>query len=91
MSHSDTSWMEGSPCSVNPEAFFAKAKSTNPREREKAKAAQALCTYSCPVREKCLAYALKNKFKGGVWGGLNQSQRDRLVAKSRRPLAAVQA
>jgi WhiB family redox-sensing transcriptional regulator len=50
------------PCRlVDPDLFFAEA----PAEVE---AAKALCV-GCPVREACLAGALKRREPWGVWGG----------------------
>lgn len=31
---------------------------------------------TCPVRAECLNYAIVNKERGGVFGGLNEQQRD---------------
>ena len=50
------------PCRlVDPDLFFAEA----PTDVE---AAKALCL-DCPVREACLAGALKRREPWGVWGG----------------------
>lgn len=50
------------PCRVNdPELFFAET----PHDVETAK---ALCL-GCPVREACLAGALRRREPWGVWGG----------------------
>lgn len=37
----------------------------------------------CPVSVECLAYALENDFKEGVWGGV--SEKDRAVMQRTRP------
>lgn len=37
-------------------------------------AARAVCV-RCPVREECLAFAMKDPDLQGVWGGLSQRQR----------------
>ena len=29
----------------------------------------------CPVREDCLDYAIKNRIKAGIWGGLGEKAR----------------
>lgn len=47
--------------------------------------ARNLCA-RCPVRQKCLDYAMANDEEFGVWGGLSPSERDRLKRqKSPRP------
>ena len=43
-------------------------------ETDKARAI-AICA-ECPVREMCAAWAAKNEV-GGVWGGVDQAERDR--------------
>jgi WhiB family transcriptional regulator, redox-sensing transcriptional regulator len=42
-------------------------------------AAKAVCV-RCPVRDECLAYALRVDEPIGIWGGLNESERRELVA-----------
>ena len=44
--------------------------------------ARALCQ-ACPVREECLDYALSVGEPHGIWGGLNELERRRLL-RSRR-------
>ena len=36
----------------------------------------------CPVKSQCLAYALHHKV-GGIWGGTNETDRDRARRKPR--------
>jgi WhiB family redox-sensing transcriptional regulator len=43
--------------------------------------AKAVCR-SCPVRWECLAYALRNRVEHGVWGGLTDRERRRLLNRS---------
>jgi hypothetical protein len=38
----------------------------------------------CPVRDECLAYALANKERYGMWGGLTPIERRRIERKDRR-------
>ena len=68
---------------VDPELFF-------PEEKEYAKAsyyrdikaAKDICS-KCPLALECLEYALINHPIQGVWGGLTEPERTRLVSKRR--------
>jgi WhiB family transcriptional regulator, redox-sensing transcriptional regulator len=42
--------------------------------------AKAICA-TCPVREPCLAYALRIREPHGIWGGLNEVERKQLIAR----------
>lgn len=48
-------------------------------DTEKDRAAKRICN-KCPVQAECLQYALANH-ETGVWGGLNDLDRKRLVKK----------
>jgi hypothetical protein len=57
-------WQRDALCNqTDPDAFF-------PDWAMHAEAAITVCL-ECPVREKCLAYAIKNNEENGVWGGLD--------------------
>lgn len=43
-----------------------------------------ICENDCPVRDHCLAYALANKERYGMWGGLRPIERLRIERKRRR-------
>lgn len=64
-------WQDQAACfGVDPDIFF-------PVSEEEAGPALAFCS-SCSLRELCLAWALKNGERYGVWGGLTEQQRRRL-------------
>ncbi len=64
-------WQERGACRhVDPELFF-------PGQGEDASAAKKVCA-GCPVRDQCLAFALENGVKHGIWGGLSERERRRL-------------
>lgn len=66
-------WMVDALCAVvDPELFY-------PEKGESAAAAKMLCR-RCPVRAECLAYALASHEKFGVWGGLSERERRKLLA-----------
>lgn len=48
---------------------------------ESARNAKNLCNKPCPVKNRCLEYAIDNKEENGIWGGLSTSQRKALIAK----------
>ena len=69
-------WMENAACtSSDPDLWF----SSNPFEIETAKKS---CR-SCPVRDKCLEFALENNERYGVWGALSASERASLLNRKR--------
>ena len=60
-------WQERALCAqTDPEAFFPE-KGGSTREAKK------VCT-SCEVRAECLAYALENDERFGIWGGLSERE-----------------
>ncbi len=65
-------WQERASCyGVDPDIFF-------PVSEEDAGPALAYCQ-GCKIREECLAWALKNGERYGVWGGLTEQQRRRVT------------
>ena len=61
------SWQSDALCAqTDPEAFF-------PEKGESTEQAKKVCAV-CKVQENCLAYALSNDEKFGVWGGLSESE-----------------
>jgi WhiB family redox-sensing transcriptional regulator len=64
-------WQDRAACfGVEPDVFF-------PVSEEEAGPALAFCSV-CRIREECLAWALKNGERYGVWGGTTEQQRRRL-------------
>ena len=54
--------------------YFEKREEKDAREAK----AKILCAV-CPVREPCLEYALRTRDPHGIWGGLNELERRRLL------------
>ena len=71
----DMKWHDEGTCnSVDPELFFVEqAGSDNPEARK-------ICR-ECPVKVKCLQFALDNEEEFGVWGGLTPNGRNRFRRK----------
>jgi WhiB family transcriptional regulator, redox-sensing transcriptional regulator len=75
------SWRELAACrTADPELFFPIGR-TGPAigEIERAK---AVCA-SCPVRERCLTFALDTRQDYGIWGGYDDEER-RLLHRQRQ-------
>ncbi|WP_374462010.1 WhiB family transcriptional regulator [Microtetraspora sp. AC03309] len=76
----DLDWQESALCAqTDPEMWFPEKGASNAD-------AKRVCR-SCEVRAECLEYALANEEPYGVWGGLSEMQRRRLLVQ-RTALAA---
>ena len=72
-------WRQYARClGADPEIFYPPAESDDASD-----AAKAICAI-CPVREPCLEHAITAREKQGVWGGLDERERRRLVRQRRR-------
>jgi WhiB family redox-sensing transcriptional regulator len=68
-------WAEGAACAErHPDELFIRGAAQNRAKR--------IC-HPCPVRDECLAEALDNRVKLGVWGGMTERERRALLR--RRP------
>ena len=64
-------WMLEARClDADPEAFF-------PEKGGSTREAKRICAM-CPVQEECLAHALDNDERFGIWGGMSERERRRL-------------
>lgn len=71
-----TSWMEQAACAaIEDEDVLDDAFADEQRQR---RFAMTFCK-GCPVREECFQYASDNRFIYGVFGGLSDVQRRRLM------------
>jgi WhiB family transcriptional regulator, redox-sensing transcriptional regulator len=78
-------WRSAAACrGCDPELFFP-VSSTGPAIERQVTEAKAVCA-RCPVRAKCLDFALHTGQKHGVWGGLNEQERHFLTAHDGRPV-----
>jgi WhiB family redox-sensing transcriptional regulator len=67
-------WMKAAACrDLAPEVFF-------PSEGVGVEAARRIC-FECPVRGRCLEYAVTNHIHHGVWGGASERERRRITAR----------
>jgi WhiB family redox-sensing transcriptional regulator len=76
----DTEWMGRGNCVNEPPSLFF------PSDGVGVEIARKICA-TCPVKERCLEYALVNRIDHGVWGGSSERERRRILR--RRRLAAM--
>jgi WhiB family redox-sensing transcriptional regulator len=76
----DIEWAEQGACrSADPSIFFAPSNGETKAERlRREDAAKAVCQ-KCPVRPHCLEHAIANDERYGIWGGLTDGERRRLI------------
>jgi WhiB family transcriptional regulator, redox-sensing transcriptional regulator len=78
----DENWQQQAACR-GPLAsiFFPPVMGERPSAKAAREAkARSICA-ECPVRQPCLAYALRIREPHGVWGGLNEDERRALLKK----------
>lgn len=74
---SEANWRDFARCrGIDPEVFYQSSD-------DDAVEAKAICAL-CPVREACLEHALTRREKHGVWGGLTERERRRVLRRRRR-------
>jgi WhiB family transcriptional regulator, redox-sensing transcriptional regulator len=78
----ETGWRAAALCRTkNAVHFFAPAHfERKPEKDAREGAARALCR-QCPVQPQCLEYSLAVREPHGIWGGLNELERRRLLRK----------
>ncbi|MGD0219508.1 MAG: WhiB family transcriptional regulator [Acidimicrobiales bacterium] len=70
-------WRQRSACrGLDPEVFY-------PLTEEEAEEAKAVCAL-CSVREMCLEHAIVARERDGVWGGLTERERRRLLRQRQK-------
>ena len=68
-------WRDRALCAeTDPEAFF-------PEKGGSVSVAKRVC-FACEVRADCLEYALEHRERYGIWGGMSENQRRRLLRKA---------
>ncbi len=76
-------WQARGACNdTDPETFFSPESERGPRRRKREAAAKARCAV-CPVVAECLDHALTVREPYGVWGGLNATEREHVLAGRR--------
>ncbi|WP_327064348.1 WhiB family transcriptional regulator [Kitasatospora sp. NBC_01250] len=75
--------LHGSCRATENSLFFHPPGERGAAHDEREAAAKAICT-DCPVRLDCLRHALTAREPYGVWGGLTEDERHRLLARGLR-------
>lgn len=85
-------WQDLGRCrELDTELFYPPLDSeTSHQRRLRETAAKAVCE-GCPVRVDCLAWAIASNEQLGVWGGLNERERQLLVSPRRDPASQMAA
>ncbi len=77
MSITEITWRNRGACNgLDPAVFF-------PDSEENAEEAKSICA-ECVVRLSCLEHALAVRERDGVWGGLTEKERRRMIRQRRR-------
>lgn len=76
----DEAWTRRAACRGPEAGLFYPPAVTEPRAAREARErrAKAICAV-CPVREPCLAVALDTREPHGIWGGMNEAERQALL------------
>jgi WhiB family transcriptional regulator, redox-sensing transcriptional regulator len=82
--YDDSMWRAGAECqSDNAVYFYAPSHFERKPEKDwREGIARALCG-RCKVREQCLNYSIEVEEGHGIWGGLNELERSRLLRSLR--------
>lgn len=80
--HQDGGWQARARCrGRDATLFFAPAAGELKEDKlEREAMAKSICR-ECPVRAQCLEFALQTREPYGIWGGLNELERRRMMAK----------
>jgi WhiB family redox-sensing transcriptional regulator len=73
------SWRAAGRCRGSDPAVFY----PSPEDDSQAEEAKVICG-TCPVRQPCLEFALTTREKHGVWGGLTERERRRVLRQRRK-------
>jgi WhiB family redox-sensing transcriptional regulator len=79
-----SAWRFQARCADQDPDLFFPVGSSGPAVRQ-TMLAKAVCA-QCPVRAECLEWALETAQPHGVWGGLDEQERERLRELSGAPL-----
>ena len=80
--HDEPTWRVFAECRGDNARYFFPPGHFEVKDEKDAREgrARALC-HACRVREECLDYALSVQEPHGIWGGLNELERRRLLRR----------
>jgi WhiB family redox-sensing transcriptional regulator len=79
-------WQEEGLCrkrNIDPNVFFFEDSMRGKVKRSKEKEAKKICQ-ACPVIQQCLEHSLNLPENYGIWGGMTEEERRRVIRKKRR-------
>ena len=76
------SYTELAACMSRPRLFFGPEGEGIAAKRRRERHAKTIC-WDCPVRDECLAEAITNEVRWGVWGGTGEVERQRYLGRLR--------
>ena len=81
----DIDWQTRAACrSADANIFFPPTQTETKEERTLREAAAKSVCAQCPVREQCLTFALTTREPHGIWGGMTETERRRVLERERR-------
>lgn len=78
-------WQQDAACRDEDPDLFHPAGKTGIYLKQ-IKTAKAVCR-GCPVKQRCLDWAIANREMNGIYGGMDEDERRRLLRRSRRWVA----
>jgi WhiB family redox-sensing transcriptional regulator len=86
----ENGWQWRAACRGDDSGLFFSPSHLEPKDARDAREqrAKSICAI-CPVRVECLDYALRTREPHGIWGGLNEQERRRMLRDQERRLHAV--
>lgn len=69
-------------CRVDPALFFHPANERGVSRSRRIARAKQIC-YKCPVLRQCRTHALNVAEPFGIWGGMSEEDRDRILCRGR--------
>jgi len=80
--HHEDGWQALAACRGADAGLFFSPGTFEAAEQKSAReaVAKSICA-DCPVRGECLEFALLTREPYGIWGGLNETERRRMITK----------
>ncbi|ABG92362.1 possible transcriptional regulator, WhiB family protein [Rhodococcus jostii RHA1] len=79
----ELSWRLAATCRiVSPALFFHPTNERGPKRQKRIHEAKKICS-QCPVQRPCRDYALAVREPFGIWGGMSEEDRDRILGRGR--------